>query len=116
LLQQKTGTTLTTTARESACSCECMHDMAIMMQCNLSNFKWNRNPNTHIYGSSCFTTWQFKSWLAWQRQDMGELCNIKWSGENIISISQVLHILLIRWDANNHITTWCKMQTVKRMA
>jgi hypothetical protein len=36
-LQQTTDATLTTTAKESAWACEAyMHDMAIMMQCNLS--------------------------------------------------------------------------------
>jgi hypothetical protein len=40
--------TLATTAKESACSCECMHDMAIMMQCNLPKLSGIEIP-THIY-------------------------------------------------------------------
>jgi hypothetical protein len=57
--------------------------------------KRNRNPDTHIYGSSCFTTQQFKCWLAWQRKGMGELHKIKWSGETIIGNSQLLHMFLL---------------------
>jgi hypothetical protein len=38
---------------------------------------------------------KFKCWLAWQRQSMGALHKIKWSGENIISISHILHMLLV---------------------
>jgi hypothetical protein len=86
-----------------------MHDMAIMMQCNLSKLSEIGIP-THIYCSSCFTIWQFKYWLTWQIQDMCELHKIKWSGESVISNSQLLHMLLIRCNANYHITTWCKMQ------
>jgi hypothetical protein len=82
----------------------------------LIQIKQNRNSDTHIYGSSCFTTRQFKFLLAWQRQDMGDLHNIKWSGENIIIISHILHMLLIRWDANYHVTIWCEMQTCIWMA
>jgi hypothetical protein len=77
----------------------------------LIQIKRNRDPNTHIYGSSCFTTRQFICWLAWQEQDMGELHKIKWSGETIIGNSQLLHMLSVKWDANYHVSTWCKMQT-----
>jgi hypothetical protein len=77
----------------------------------LIKFKRNRNPDTHIYGSSCFTTQQFKCWLACQRQGMGELNKIKWSGETIIGNSQLLHMLFIRWDENYHVTLWYEMQT-----
>jgi hypothetical protein len=90
--------------------------MTIMMQCNLSKIKRNRKSGTHIYGSSCFTTRHFNCWLAWQRQSMGALHKIKWSGENIISIAHILHILLIMWGANYHVTTWCEMQIVVWMA
>jgi hypothetical protein len=43
----------------------------------------------------------------------GELHKIKWSGNTIIGNSQLLHILLIRCNANYHVTTWCVMQTGK---
>jgi hypothetical protein len=36
MLQQATDATITTTVKESAWSCEGMHGMAIMMQCNLT--------------------------------------------------------------------------------
>jgi hypothetical protein len=82
----------------------------------LIQIKRNRNSDTHIYGSSCFTTWHFKYLLAWHRQDMGELHKIKWSGEPYLIISQVLHMLFNRWDTNYHVSTWCKMQTGLWMA
>jgi hypothetical protein len=47
-----------------------------------------------------------------ERQVMGELHKIKWSGENIISISHILHMLLIRCNAKYHVTIWCEMQTI----
>jgi hypothetical protein len=78
----------------------------------LIKFKRNQNPDTHIYGSSCFTTRQFKYWLAWQRQDIGYLHTIKWSGVTIFGNTQVLHMLCIRWYANYHVATWCEMQTL----
>jgi hypothetical protein len=65
----------------------------------LNKIKRDRNPDAHILGWSCFTTRQFKCWLAWQTQDMGELHKVKWSGENIISTSHILHMLLISWYA-----------------
>jgi hypothetical protein len=108
-LQQTTDATLTTTAKESAWSYASMHDMTNMMQCNLPKLSGIGIP-THTYGSSYFTTRQIKCWLTWQRQSMSELHKIKWSRENIISISHILHMLLIMWDANYHVTTWCKMQ------
>jgi hypothetical protein len=43
---------------------------------------------------------------------MGDLHKIKWSGETIFGISQLLHMLCIKWDAKYHVTTWCEMQTV----
>jgi hypothetical protein len=55
---------------------------------------------------------KFKCLLAWQRQGMGELHKIKWSGKTIIGRPQLLHMLFIRWDANYHVTTWCKMQII----
>jgi hypothetical protein len=112
MLQQTTDAQLTTTEKESAWSCEvCMHGMAIMMQCNL--FKLSGiGILTHILDWSCFTTRQFKCWLACQRQDMGDLHKIKWSGETIFGLSQTLHMLCIKWDAKYHVTTWCEMQTV----
>jgi hypothetical protein len=116
MLQQTTDATLTTTEKESAWSCEGMHDMANMMQCNLFKIKRNWNLDTHILGSSYFTTRQFKRWLAWQRQGMGELYKIKWSGEIIFDNTQILHMLLIRCNANYHVMTWCKMQTGKWMS
>jgi hypothetical protein len=72
----------------------CMHDNYDAMQ--LIKIKRNRNSDTHIYGSSCFTIRHFKYLLAWQRQDMGELHKIKWSGEPYSVISQVLHMLFNR--------------------
>jgi hypothetical protein len=49
MLQQTTDAQLTTTAKESSWSCEaCIHDMAIMMQCNLAKLSGIRVP-THIY-------------------------------------------------------------------
>jgi hypothetical protein len=47
-LQQTSNATLTTTGKESAWSCEGMHGMAIMMQCNLSNLSGIWIP-THTY-------------------------------------------------------------------
>jgi hypothetical protein len=79
-LQQTTNATLTTMEKESACSCECMHDMAIMMQCNLSKLSGMGIQHIHIW-FKLFTTRQFKRWLAWRGQGMGELHKIKWSGE-----------------------------------
>jgi hypothetical protein len=32
----------------------------------LTQIKRDRNPDTHIYGSSCFSNAQIKCWLAWQ--------------------------------------------------
>jgi hypothetical protein len=94
-LQQTSDANLTTTAKESAWSCEaCMHVMAIMMQCILSKLSGIGIP-THTYSSSCFTTRQFKCWLAWQRQDMGELHKIKWSGKPYLDNTQILHMLLL---------------------
>jgi hypothetical protein len=59
--------------------------MTWQLWCNATYpIKRNWTPDTHIYGSSCFTTRQFKCWLAWQRQGIGELHKIKWSGENHI--------------------------------
>jgi hypothetical protein len=110
-LQQTTGAILTTTIKESAWACEGMHGMAIMMQCNLTKLSGIGIP-THTYSSSCFTTRQFKGWLAWQRQGIGELLKIKWSGVTIFDNTQILHMLLIRWYANYHGATWCKMQTI----
>jgi hypothetical protein len=115
-LQQTTDATLTTTVKESAWSYEaCMHDMAIMMQCNLSKLSGIGTRHTYMV-QVFFTTRQFKCWLAWQRQRMGELIKIKWSGETIFSISQLLHMLFIKWDANYHVTTWCVMQICIWMA
>jgi hypothetical protein len=68
----------------------------------LIKFKRNRNPDTHIYGSSCFTTRQFKCLLAWQDKACVIYTKVKWSGENIFGTSQILHMLFIRWDANYH--------------
>jgi hypothetical protein len=48
MLQQTTDAKLTTTAKESACSCEGMHGMTIMMQCNLSKLSGIEIP-THTY-------------------------------------------------------------------
>jgi hypothetical protein len=47
-LQQTTDAKLTTTAKESAWACEWMHDMAIMMQCNLTKLSGIGIP-THTY-------------------------------------------------------------------
>jgi hypothetical protein len=116
-LQQTTDATLITTTKESAWSCEtCMHDMAIYDAMQLSKIKRNRNPDTHRYGSSCFTTRQFKCLLAWQNKAKVSYTKIKWSGEPYLVISQVLHMLFIRWDTNYHTMTWCKMQTSIWMA
>jgi hypothetical protein len=48
ILQQTTDATLTTTAKESAWSCEDMHDMIIMMQCKLSKLSGIGIP-AHTY-------------------------------------------------------------------
>jgi hypothetical protein len=77
----------------------------------LIQIKRNRNPDTHIYGSSCFTTRQIKCWLAWQRQGIGELLKIKWSGVTIFGNTHILHMLCIRWYANYHVIIWCEMLT-----
>jgi hypothetical protein len=77
----------------------------------LIQIKRNRNSDTHIYGSSWFTTWQFKCWLAWQRQGKCELHKIKWSGVTIFGNTQILHMSCIRWYASYHVKTWCEMQT-----
>jgi hypothetical protein len=92
--------------------------MTWQLWCNATyhNIKRNRNSDTHIYGSSCVTTWYFNYWLAWQNKWWVSYGKIKWSGENIISISHMLHILLIRCNANYHDITWCEMQTVVWMA
>jgi hypothetical protein len=82
----------------------------------LIQIKRNQNPDKHIYGSSYFTTRHFKCWLAWQRQGKGDLHKIKWSRVTIFGNTQILHMLLIRCNANYHVTTWCKMQTGKRMS
>jgi hypothetical protein len=62
-------------------------------------------------GSSGVTKWQFKCLLAWQSKAYGDLHKIIWSGETIFGISHLPHRLLIRCNANYHITTWCEMQT-----
>jgi hypothetical protein len=82
----------------------------------LIQIKRNRNPDTRIYGSSCFTTRQIKCLLAWQRQDIGELLKIKWSGITIFGNTQILHMLCIRWYTNYHVITWCEMQTGEGMS
>jgi hypothetical protein len=94
-LQQTTDVTLTTTTKESAWSYASMHDMSFMMQCNLTKLSGIGIP-THTYMVQVVLLHdKFKCWLAWQRQSIGALHKIKWSGENIISISHILHILLI---------------------
>jgi hypothetical protein len=50
------------------------------------------------------------------KQSIDDLQKIKWSGENIISISHILHMILIRCNATYHVTTWWKMQTVEWMS
>jgi hypothetical protein len=91
--------------------------MAWQGWCNATYpIKRNQNPDTHIYNSSYFTTRQFKCWLAWERQGMGELHKIKWSGETIIGNSQLLHMLLNSCNANYHGITSCIMQTSIWMA
>jgi hypothetical protein len=77
----------------------------------LIHIKRNQNPGTHIYDSSCFSTRQFKCSLAWQRQDRGELHKIKCKWWNHIWQFTITPYVLIRWYANYHVTTWCKMQT-----
>jgi hypothetical protein len=49
----------------------------------LIQIKRDRNPDTHIYGSSYFTTRQFKCWLAWQDKAWVSYTKFKWSGETI---------------------------------
>jgi len=39
---------------------------------------------------------------------------MKW--ETIFGISQLLHMICIKWDTKYHVTTWCKMQIVVWMA
>jgi hypothetical protein len=95
LLQQTTDATLTTTARESAWACEGMHDMVIHDAMQLNKIKRNSEfRHTHMV-QVILLLGKFWCWLAWQRQDIDELHNIKWSRKNIISISQILHMLLI---------------------
>jgi hypothetical protein len=64
--------------------------MTWQLRCNATypKIKRNRNSDIHIYGWSCFTTWQFKCLLAWQNKAWVHYTKIKWSGENIISISK----------------------------
>jgi hypothetical protein len=96
LLQQTTDATLTTTEKESAWSCEvCMHDMAIMMRCNLSKLSGIRIP-THIYGSSCFTTPQIIYFISMAKQGMNELHKIKWNRDKYITIPHIPY-LIIKW-------------------
>jgi hypothetical protein len=85
-LQQATDATLTTTVKESAWACEGIHDMAIMMQCNLSKLSGIRIP-THTYMVQViYLLGKFQCWLTWQTQDMGELHKIKWSGKPYLVI------------------------------
>jgi hypothetical protein len=110
LLHQTMDAKLTTTTKESAWSCEGMHDMAIMVQCNLS--KWSGTGIlTHTYMVQVVLL-------------HGNL-NVYQHGKEKIRVSytilneagkhykhfQILHMLLIMWDANYHSTTWCDMQT-----
>jgi hypothetical protein len=73
--------------------------------------KRKQNSNTHTYGSSCFTTRQFKCWLAWKDKVWVSYTKLNEAGKNIISISHILHMLLIRCNAKYHVTLWCEMQT-----
>jgi hypothetical protein len=116
MLQQTIDAILTTTAKESAWSCEWMHDMAIMMQCNLSKLS-GIGILTHTYMVQVVLLRDnLKCWLVWQRQGMGELLKIKWSGVSIFGKSLITPYLIIMWDANYHGTTWCEMQMDTWMA
>jgi hypothetical protein len=71
-LQQTTNATLTTTVKESAWSYECMHDMANMMQCNLSKLSGIEIPTYTYMVQVVLLHGNFKCWLAWRKQGMGE--------------------------------------------
>jgi hypothetical protein len=61
----------------------------------LSQIKRNWNPDTHILGSSCFTTRYFKYLLAWKDKACVSYSKLNGSGETTIGNSQLLHILFI---------------------
>jgi hypothetical protein len=94
-LQQTTNATLTTTEKESEWSCEGMHGMAIMMQCNLSNLSEIETPIHTYMVQVVLLLGRINCWLAWQRQGMGELCKNKWSGVTIFGNTQILHSYLL---------------------
>jgi hypothetical protein len=43
--------------------------------------------------------------ISMARQGMGELHKIKWNKDKVITIPHIFHMLLIKWDANYHVTT-----------
>jgi hypothetical protein len=55
-----------------------MHDMTIMMQCNLFKIKRNQNPDTHIRLKLFYypTNYLF---ISMAKQGMSELHKIKWN-------------------------------------
>jgi hypothetical protein len=115
--QQAMDAILTTTAKDSAWSCEaCMHDMAIMMQSNLSKLSRIGIPTHTNMVQVVLLHSNLICLLAWKRKGIGELHKFKWRWETIFGNSQLLHVLFIMWDANYHVTIWCEMQTVAWMA
>ena len=50
-----------------------MHDMAAMVQCNLSNLIGVGTPDKQLLGSSYFTTPHIKCCLTWHKHGIGDL-------------------------------------------
>ena len=50
-----------------------MHDMAAVVQCNLSNLSGVGTPDKQLLGLSCFTTLQLKCYLTWHKHGMDDL-------------------------------------------
>jgi hypothetical protein len=73
-----------------------MHDMAIMMQCNLSKLTGIGIP-THTYGSSCFTTPQISYLLAWQDMAWVSYAQLNGTGTKYITIPYIPYLIIRRF-------------------
>jgi hypothetical protein len=90
-----------------------MHDMAIMMRCNLSSLSGIGTRTNKLLGSSCISTGKVKWLLAWQDMAGVSYFNIKRSGENhnrrpkysayMLGAMHELSRLDMMQDANRHI-------------
>jgi hypothetical protein len=61
----------------------------------LIQIKRNKNPGTHIYGSSYFTTRHFNCWLAWQNKTWVSYTILNKVGKPYLVIPKLLHMLLL---------------------